>query len=83
MSTEVYSSKPQGKIPNNRFPLPVHRNAIPGGGAETVKERFRSNGWSNNWDYPGVYEYAHRQHGYGFTAVDEWRCRKTLAGIDQ
>ena len=46
-------------IPNSRFPLRVHRNAIPGGGAEKVKEHFRKNGWSNNWDYPGVYEYAH------------------------
>ena len=27
--------------------------------AEAIKARFRSNGWSNNWDYPGVYEYAH------------------------
>ena len=57
--TESYMSKPQGKIPNNRFPLLVHRNAIPGGGAEAVKARFRENGWSNNWDYPGIYEYAH------------------------
>ena len=38
MSTEIYSYKPQGKIPNNRFPLLVHRNAIPGGGAEAEEE---------------------------------------------
>ena len=49
MTTEVYFSKPQGKIPNNRFPLLVHRNAVPGGGAEAVKAQFRENGWSNNW----------------------------------
>jgi uncharacterized protein YjlB len=59
MSTESYTSKPQGKIPNNRVPLLVHRNTIPGGGAEAIKARFRANGWSNNWDYPGVYPYAH------------------------
>ena len=57
--TESYSSKPEGKIPNSRFPLLVHRNAILGRGAENIKNRFRSNGWSNNWDYPGIYEYAH------------------------
>ena len=59
MVTESYMSKPSGRIPNSRFPLLVHRGAIPGGGADAVKERFRSNGWSNNWDYPGIYEYAH------------------------
>ena len=59
IKTESYSSVPAGMIPNNRFPLLVHRNSVPGGGADAIKERFRSNGWSNNWDYPGVYEYAH------------------------
>ena len=59
MITESYVSKPQGKIPASRFPLLVHRNAIPNGDAEAVKSRFRENGWSNNWDYPGVYEYSH------------------------
>jgi len=59
MITEIYMSTPQGKIPNNRLPLLVHRNAIPGGGAEAIKARFRGNGWSNNWDYPGIYDYAH------------------------
>ena len=59
IKTELYTSRPQGKIPNSRFPLLVHRNAIPGGGAESVKARFRENGWLNNWDYPGIYDYAH------------------------
>ena len=59
IKTESYTSVPQGMIPNSRFPLLVHRGAVPGGGADAIKERFRSNGWSNNWDYPGVYEYAH------------------------
>ena len=59
MTAEAYMSKPQGRIPNSRFPLLVHRNAIPGGGIDAVKARFRENGWGNNWHYPGVYEYAH------------------------
>ena len=59
MRTETYTSKPQGMIPNSRFPLLVHRGAVPGGGAEAVKRRFRANGWGNNWEFPGVYEYAH------------------------
>lgn len=59
MKTESYSSKPEGKIPNSRFPLLIHRGAIPGGGVDAVKARFRKNGWGNNWQYPGIYEYAH------------------------
>ncbi|MCY4445125.1 MAG: hypothetical protein OXC02_01490 [Rhodobacteraceae bacterium] len=58
-TTEIFISKPQGMIPNSRFPLLVHRKAIPGGGANAIKVRFQTNGWSNNWDYPGIYEYAH------------------------
>lgn len=59
MKTEIYASKPGERIPNSRFPLLVHRNAIPEGGIEAVTTRFRTNGWSNNWHYPGVYTYAH------------------------
>lgn len=59
MKTEVYASKPGNRIPNNRLPLLVHRNAIPGGGVEAVKACFRNNGWSNNWHNPGVYTYGH------------------------
>ncbi|MBO9413524.1 MULTISPECIES: cupin domain-containing protein [unclassified Ruegeria] len=59
MTVEVYTSKPEGMIPNSRFPLLIHRGAIPGGGVDGVKARFRANGWGNNWEYPGVYEYPH------------------------
>jgi uncharacterized protein YjlB len=55
---EQHWSKPNGKLPNSRFPLLVHRGGIPGG-AEAVLARFRSNGWLNNWRYPGVYTYRH------------------------
>lgn len=59
MKTVAYASRPEGMIPNSRFPVLVHRGAIPGCGADAVKERFRGNGWGNNWEYPGIYEYAH------------------------
>ena len=56
---EQYASKPKGLLPNSRFPLLVHRGAIPGGGAEAVRDRFRAHGWLNNWRYPGIYTYPH------------------------
>lgn len=59
MSTELLWSKPVGLIPNSRFPLLLHRQAVPGGGEEALIERFRLNGWLNNWRYPGVYTYPH------------------------
>ena len=46
-------------LPNSRFPLLVHRDGIPGGGADAVQARFRDNGWLNNWRYPGIYTYPH------------------------
>lgn len=56
---EKYSSRPRGMAPNSRFPLLVHRKAVPGGGEDALIARLRQNGWSNNWKYPGVYEYGH------------------------
>jgi uncharacterized protein YjlB len=56
---EQHWSKPKGMLPNSRFPLLVHRGGVPGGGAEAVIARFRSNGWLNNWRYPGIYTYRH------------------------
>ena len=59
MQTEHHPSRPVGLIPNSRFPLLHHRDAVPGGGAEALSALFRRNDWLNNWRYPGVYEYAH------------------------
>lgn len=59
MQTETYHSAPNSKLPNNRLPVLIHRNAIPNGGVDAVISRFRQNGWSNNWSYPGIYTYAH------------------------
>lgn len=59
MKTEAYTSKPEGRIPNSRFPLLVHRQGIPGGGVDKIKDTFKKNGWGNNWEYPGIYTYGH------------------------
>ena len=56
---EQHWSKPNGVLPNSRFPLLVHRLGIAGGGDAEVLARFRTNGWLNNWRYPGVYTYPH------------------------
>lgn len=59
ITTEVHWSKPKGMLPNSRFPLLVHRGAVPGGGEDAVAARLRTNGWFNNWRYPGIYTYPH------------------------
>ncbi|WP_373354510.1 cupin domain-containing protein [Pseudoroseicyclus sp. CXY001] len=59
MDTERHTSRPAGHVPNSRFPLLIHRGALPGGGAVEMRALFRGNGWTNNWDYPGIYDYAH------------------------
>ena len=56
---EALHSEPNGRAPNSRFPLLVHRGGVPGGGADAVRARFRGNGWLNNWEYPGIYPYHH------------------------
>jgi uncharacterized protein YjlB len=52
---------PNGRVPNSRFPVLVHRGAVaPGEDAPSAVEAlFRENGWLNNWRYPGIYDYAH------------------------
>lgn len=59
IKTEQHWSTPKGMLPNSRFPLLLHRNAVPGGGEDAVQAHLRSNGWYNNWRYPGIYTYHH------------------------
>lgn len=56
---EELTSQPNGRVPNSRFPLLIHRGGVPGGGIEAVRARFQKNGWLNNWQYPGIYLYHH------------------------
>jgi uncharacterized protein YjlB len=55
---EMLTARPVGRLPNSRFPLLIHRAAVPGG-AEALLERFRGHGWLNNWPYPGIYDDPH------------------------
>ncbi|MEI4493487.1 cupin domain-containing protein [Mameliella alba] len=57
--TEELFSKPNGRVPNSRFPLLIHRGGIPGGGMDAVRAQFQKTGWLNNWNYPGIYLYHH------------------------
>lgn len=59
MTTESYQSTPNGRAPNSRFPLLIHRNAIPQGGEDAVRTRFQENDWLKNWRYPGIHNYGH------------------------
>lgn len=59
MHTETHQHGAKGRVPNSRFPLLIHRDAVPGGGDDAIIARFRENGWLNNWKYPGIYTYAH------------------------
>lgn len=56
---EEHTSKPNGVVPNSRFPLLLYRSAVDGGGEAAVRELFVRNGWLNNWNYPGIYTYGH------------------------
>lgn len=59
MAVESYQCGAKHRLPNSRFPVLVHRNAVAGGGKDEVRTRFIENGWLNNWFYTGIYEYAH------------------------
>ncbi len=40
ISTEEYTGRPKGMLPNSRFPLLIHRGAVPDGGAKAVRALF-------------------------------------------
>ncbi len=50
-----------GKIPNNKFPLIIYRNAFEdrdGRGALWLEKKFASNNWTNSWRN-GIYAFHH------------------------
>lgn len=50
-----------GKIPNNKFPLILYRNAFEdrgGRGASWLENKFASNNWTNSWRN-GIYSFHH------------------------
>jgi uncharacterized protein YjlB len=60
---ETFYFKPNGRVPNSRFPVLLHRGVIKAasGGdlADEIEETFRRNDWLNNWRELGVYDYYH------------------------
>lgn len=60
---ETHFFKPDGRVPNSRFPVLIHRAGIeapPGVDmADAIEETFRRHDWLNNWRELGVYDYYH------------------------
>jgi len=60
---ETLYFKPNGRVPNSRFPVLIHRGAIKAADgvdlADAIEATFRRNDWLNNWRELGVYDYYH------------------------
>ena len=60
---EMLQFKPNGRVPNSRFPVLLYRRAVsPDRGidlADAIEETFRRHDWLNNWRELGVYDYDH------------------------
>ncbi len=60
---ETLELKPNGRVPNSRFPVLIHRAGVtadPGVDlADAIEATFRRHDWLNNWRELGVYDYYH------------------------
>jgi uncharacterized protein YjlB len=60
---ETLQFKPNGLVPNSRFPVLIHRAAVTAVAGvdlvDTIEETFRRHDWLNNWRELGVYDYYH------------------------
>jgi uncharacterized protein YjlB len=60
---ETLQFKPNGRVPNSRFPVLVHRAAVAADAgvdlADAIEATFRRHDWLNNWRELGVYDYYH------------------------
>ena len=60
---ETLQFRPNGKVPNSRFPVLIHRAAVTAAAgvdlADAIEETFRRHDWLNNWRELGVYDYYH------------------------
>lgn len=78
---ETLHFKPNGRVPNSRFPVLIHRGAIQAAGgedlADAIEATFRRNDWLNNWRELGVYDYFHF-HSTSHEALGMARGRITL-----
>lgn len=58
---EIHHFKDDGKIPNNKYPLLLYRNAFKergDKGAVWLEQKFLSNNWSNSWRN-GIFDFHH------------------------
>lgn len=60
MKIEQFIFEDDGKIPNNKLPLLVHKNAFPVSEdlADEIENTFAKNNWTNSWRN-GIYPYHH------------------------
>lgn len=60
---ETLSFRPDGRVPNSRYPVLIHRGAVAAGPgvdlADAIEATFRRHDWLNNWRELGVYDYPH------------------------
>jgi uncharacterized protein YjlB len=60
---ETLQFKPNGRVPNSRFPVLIHRGAVTAAAgvdlADVIEETFQRHDWLNNWRELGVYDYNH------------------------
>ena len=60
---ETLQFKPNGRVPNSRFPVLLYREAVTAAAsvdlADAIEETFRRHDWLNNWRELGVYDYYH------------------------
>ena len=60
---ETLQFKPNGRVPNSRFPVLIHRAAVTADAgvdlADAIEATFRRHDWLNNWRELGVYDYYH------------------------
>ncbi len=68
MATQVHRLEtlqfaPNGRVPNSRFPVLIHRAALTAVEgvdlSDAIEETFRRHDWLNNWRELGVYDYSH------------------------
>ncbi len=78
---ETLQFTPNGRVPNSRFPVLIHRAAITADAgmdlADAIEETFRRHDWLNNWRELGVYDYYHF-HSTTHEALGMARGRITL-----
>ena len=60
---ETLQFKPNGRVPNSRYPVLIHRAGVTAPAAadlpDVMEETFRRHDWLNNWRELGVYDYYH------------------------